>query len=212
MTKNFGRHIDHLVYCVHDLDSTLIRFKEMYGIDLVIGGKHLNHGTQNALVNLGDGCYLEILAVDKNNTVDSSKVWMGLNHLTDEKMTRWALKSNDIQKEIDFVNAYDTDLGKVQAGKREKTDGSMLEWKMTVPLSYPEVELYPFFVDWSSSDAHPTDTLPEEGNLLSLDFFHPEPQQMESHFSALGLNIKVSKHEFVKITASIEGPKGVFQL
>ena len=64
-----GREIDHIVYCVPDLENGIDYIEELLGIRPVFGGRHLSNGTKNALLNLGDNCYLEILAVDDESIV-----------------------------------------------------------------------------------------------------------------------------------------------
>ena len=59
-----SRKIDHIVYAVQDLSATMVQFEEKSGIKPIFGGFHKSFGTKNALVALGNGCYLELLAAD----------------------------------------------------------------------------------------------------------------------------------------------------
>jgi len=204
------RKIDHLVYCVEDLTTARTDFKSKYGLESVIGGKHLKHGTHNALINLGNQCYLEILAIDKENEVDPDHIWMGLNFLQNEKFTRWALKSDDILFDQSCSMKYDPALSELSEGQRKKPDGAVINWQMIRPISTPEVEIFPFFLDWSSSHAHPTDDIPISGQLLSLSLTHPEPSRFETHFKALGIDLTVTQGVTAKILAKIKTSKGVF--
>jgi hypothetical protein len=52
------------------------------GVKPVIGGRHLLHGTKNALINLGNQCYLEILAKDEENPTFKGTRWMGIDLIT----------------------------------------------------------------------------------------------------------------------------------
>lgn len=58
------RKIDHLVYCVPDLEAAIQHFLKVYDISFTYGGQHLTQGTHNAILNIGNGAYLELLAID----------------------------------------------------------------------------------------------------------------------------------------------------
>ena len=54
--------IDHFVLGINNLEKGIQEFEEKSGIKPVFGGVHEKVGTHNALVSLGEGKYLEILA------------------------------------------------------------------------------------------------------------------------------------------------------
>lgn len=202
--------IDHLVYCVHDLDVSIEHFYEAYGLKATIGGKHANQGTRNALINLGNNCYLELLAIDKENKSIARNRWMGIDLLQVDKFTRWAMGSSQIDSLSKSLREYNEILGQSIQGERLKPDGTLLSWKMTVPASHPEVELMPFLIDWSDSVSYPTDGLDQQGQLIELQLLHPEPDKLKPAFIELGIDIPIEKNEEVSIKALIEGPMGRF--
>ena len=55
--------IDHDVYAVRDLEAAATRVLEELGLASVPGGVHPKWGTGNRIIPLGDGQYLELLAV-----------------------------------------------------------------------------------------------------------------------------------------------------
>ena len=61
------RQIDHIVYTVPNLEKAMDWFTEISGIQPAFGGYHTTQGTKNAVVNLGNSCYLELLAADNEN-------------------------------------------------------------------------------------------------------------------------------------------------
>jgi SAM-dependent methyltransferase len=56
--------LDHLILAGPELEPLEALVRERTGVVPVRGGRHLGHGTHNALVGLGAGHYLELLAVD----------------------------------------------------------------------------------------------------------------------------------------------------
>jgi hypothetical protein len=55
--------IDHVIYGTSDLDAAARRVEEEVGVAAVAGGHHEGLGTQNQIVPLSDGTYVELLAV-----------------------------------------------------------------------------------------------------------------------------------------------------
>lgn len=206
------RQIDHLVYCVPDLNTGIKQFEALLGVTAIIGGKHLDKGTQNALINLGDQCYLELLTVDQDNAIIASPRWMGVDVLTLPKLTRWALKTNDIIADQQIIKAYNPDLSHLIGGQRQLTSGKFLHWQMTRPLATPEVELMPFITDWSASELHPCDQLPEQCTLVNLKLYHPAPESIKKNLTILLGEIEIERSEVVKINAIIDSPKGRIEI
>lgn len=55
--------IDHVIYGTSDLDAAARRVEAAVGVAAVAGGYHEGLGTHNQIVPLGDGTYIELLAV-----------------------------------------------------------------------------------------------------------------------------------------------------
>lgn len=204
--------IDHLVYCVHNLEEGINYFIDNYGMHPVVGGKHLNEGTKNAIISLGNKCYLEILAIDEDNIKHTKNRWMGIDLLTTPKMTRWAIKSTNLETDKQALIQYNDQLGRVESGLRKRPDNTNLTWKMTKPLSHPEVEVVPFLVDWSDSSYYPTDGLPVQGKLLEIKLGHIYLEKVKACLDALNLDISIksSNESYIKIV--VEGPRGLFEI
>jgi hypothetical protein len=62
MQPGQGVGIDHVILGINDLERGVREFESKTGVAPKRGGEHPGRGTQNALVSLGDGRYLEILA------------------------------------------------------------------------------------------------------------------------------------------------------
>lgn len=207
--KIYDRQIDHLVYCVPNMLDAIEHFKETLGVEATIGGRHLNQGTINALINLGDKCYLEILAIDEENKDIKSPRWMGLDMATAPKITRWAISSEDVNQDSQVLQQYNPELGNIIDGSRVSPTGAMLKWKMTKPLATPEVEIAPFILDWSESAMHPTDNMVQSCALESVEFFSPENPKLNICLDGIFGNFQLIESKQPKIVATIRGPRGV---
>lgn len=207
------RKIDHLVYAVRNLEEAVELFGTRLGIHPVVGGYHQNFGTKNALIRLDDGIYFEILAIDDNNKEVVKPRWMGVDFLTQNRITRWAITSNELERDGEILEDYKKGLGKLIKGSRRTPDGKLLQWQLVAPLAAPEVELIPFCIDWSHSETHPFQQLPSmDCKLLEMSFSHPQPELISNIFEQLGIDFGIEKRSAATITAKIRGPKGIIEL
>lgn len=162
------------MYCVPDLAKAVAEFAQKTGVKPTYGGRHLRQGTHNALLKIGDKMYLEFLAIDPENQDVPPPRWMGIDLLTTPKITRWALHSDDIERDKKILPA---DLAVTHAAQRQTAAGDLLHWQMTLPLPSPEVELLPFFINWKA--VHPTDNLMQEMQLEKVEFGYPKPAEFQ---------------------------------
>ena len=206
------RKIDHIVYAVPDLNLAMEEFAIKSGASPVFGGYHPHHGTKNALLNLGDGCYLEFLAIDLENKSVTPPRWMGIDMIGAPKITRWSLKSLDLDFDSEIVRAFRPEMGMIIGGSRKLDLGDILRWDMILPLTAPEVELIPFMVDWSRSSKHPTDSLPLECQLISLTLTHPQPDKILQVFKRLSVDTEIKYAESASISMQLNCPNGVVDL
>ena len=87
-------HIDHVIIAVPDLDAALPAFEARTGVRPVIGGSHPGRGTRNALVSLGPSTYLEIIAPDPAQNVDSDEL-KAMKALARPSPFGWAISADD---------------------------------------------------------------------------------------------------------------------
>jgi len=206
------RQIDHLVYTVPDLEAAMDWFEKLSGIRPTFGGYHTTQGTKNAVINLGNSRYLELLAADEENKAIQPPRWMGVDFLEKAQMTRWSLKSNDLPTDSTILKEYQQEMGTIQGGQRKTTSGNLLTWEMIMPLAAPQIEVMPFMTDWQHSAVHPTDAMGEQCELISMAFTHPNPNLLQPTLAKLGLDIALTQGSNIGIKVKIKCPKGIIEI
>jgi len=204
--------IDHIVYTVPDFETALNDLEKSLGVHPSFGGHHLSKGTKNALLHLGGQCYLEILGIDEDNLKINAPRWMGVDLVQTPKITRWALLSEDFEKESSILQSYHPKMGVKNEAQRKTEKGSFLKWSMLLPLAKPEVEIIPFFINWRASSIHPTNSLAKKCQLVDIKFTHPNPSSIQSTFDQLGINYKIQKGVEISIKITIDSPNGTVEL
>lgn len=203
--------IDHIVFCAPTLESGIDYILKHTGIKATYGGRHLSRGTHNAIFKLGNHSYFEILAPDPENKGIPPPRWMGVDLIEKPRITRWAIKSDTIERDAEVLSNYKSEYGDVQSGSRALKDGSLLSWQLTDPLTKPKIEVVPFLLDWQKSK-HPTTTLPDTCKLKAIRLEHPDPEVVEKVTSALDLDILISPSDHSRIIVTIETPNGTIEL
>ena len=205
---NVYKYLDHFVYCVPSLKQGISQVEQLTGCKPKYGGRHLDRGTHNYLMKLNHASYFEILAIDPDNHDISPPRWMGIDHVQSPRITRWAIKSKDIEQQATILKNYRQELGQIKNGTRKKSDGTYLKWRLTDPLDHPKIEVAPFLLDWQNSN-HPSEDLNEECKLESIQIFHPNPAKIEALFVQLDIDLPILKADEPRIQVQLATPNGL---
>ena len=163
--------IDHIVLACKDLESYTTYVSNKLGAPIVGGGQHLDMGTHNKLIKIGEDCYLEIIAADPNNP-NQYKAWMAVNQIENPTITRYALSTDSIADDIKHLTPfYGTEMP-IHQGSRLKKDGSTLSWTMSLPSNSSVIDDCPFLLDWSQQ-IHPMSPHKEKCQLVQLKIYSP---------------------------------------
>ena len=201
--------IDHIVYAVANLQRSMEKFTEATGLKVFMGGEHPDWGTHNALVRIGEKTYLEFMAKKKGSEPVHAQTWMGLDLLEEDKITRWALASENVEHDAKFLKKYRDDLSAIAIGSRALEDGKMLNWLMTTVLPSPEVEPAPFLIDWKKSQ-HPTADLPLKSSIKSFTIEHAESEVLKKLLEKLQCPMEVYTSHATQLKLVLDTPKGEF--
>eukprot|EP01043_Picozoa_sp_COSAG02_P061520 COSAG02_NODE_8288_length_2631_cov_2.456951_4_plen_184_part_00 len=149
-----GLRVDHLVYAVPGLlEDACADFARRTGVTPSPGGVHKGLGTHNALAALGNGAYLEILALDPGQP-SPERTWMAIDTVTEPCIVTWASKHEDLHAAADEACKQGYDPGNVKAFSRPDPDsGEELRWELAYnhykqPL--PGSGLVPFLISCKS--------------------------------------------------------------
>jgi hypothetical protein len=175
------------------------------------GGQHWGLGTHNAILALGEGVYLEVIAPDPTQPPPSRSRPFGLDALVDTRLVAWAAKAPDIESRVERARSAGYDPGNVIKLGRELPDGGRLDWRLTFPDELAGDGLVPFLIDWGPSP-HPSITAPKGCSLLSLRGEHPQPEAVMRRLLALGVDLNVARGRAASLIATLMTPKGEIEL
>lgn len=195
--------IDHLMLGVDDLDRGMKAFEESTGVKPIYGGKHPG-GTHNALVSLGDGTYLEIIALQKGVTPPED--FAGLQQLHTLTPIGWAVSAQDSAQLRSRLSAAGMAVTEPAAGSRTTPDGKKLAWQ-TFGLK-DNFEQAPFFIVWSARTAHPSATSPRGCKLQQWRIAGPQRSKLEKLRRTLDLPIEIADGQAASLRLALSCPKG----
>jgi len=181
--------IDHVIVGVANLEEGIVHMQRLTGVRAVIGGVHPGRGTRNALMSLGDGTYLELLAPDPAQG-PKSEMSRELSGLKAPSPVGWAVSGpseRGIRSALKNIS-----LSASAPGSRRKPDGSLLEW---VTFGYAAVTdpLAPFFIIWSDPALHPSRTSPGGCRLVRIALYEPTADTLRSAIAPLALPVTVTQ-------------------
>lgn len=175
------------------------------------GGRHIRWGTHNALLSLGDGVYLELIAPDPEREAGVEPRVFGVHEAGEPRLVAWAARVDSLEHCVSHAFSGGLSLGRVIAGSRSRPDGDVLSWRLTDPQVVIEDGVVPFLIEWGAS-RHPSADAAPAGRLLSLRADHPYPDRVSHALSALMLEMHVSAAEKPALIATLDTPRGMVLL
>lgn len=206
-TPNANLHtIDHLILAINDLDKGMQEFEAMTGVKPVFGGAHPFSFSHNALVSLGDGMYVEIMA-PRPDATQVPDIFKTLTHLTPYG---WALHSTDIHKSASWLQDQGFPTDSIRPGSRQKPDGQTLSWS-TLVINETLSAYNPFFIQWGAGSAHPSLTSPGGCSLALVQWSLTKPERFKSLITALKIpgEVVTSANGEDRMRISLRTPRGM---
>lgn len=206
--------IDHLVIGAFNLKKGVSFVKEILGIDIAYGGMHMQMGTHNHLVKLGNDVFLEVIAINPDIEPPKAPRWYGLDDPFIRRqiaqqpiLLTWVVNTENINQFVQKAS--------VSFGKPELINRGELSWYFGIPDDGRLLAggMLPYVIEWQT-DSHPASKMPEAGcRLQSLEIHHPFPDWLQSvleSINALDL-VKVHalpKNEIPYLIAHLNTPNG----
>jgi hypothetical protein len=175
--------LDHLVVGAESLEAGVEHLRRCLGVDLPFGGRHPRMGTHNCLMRIGDGAFLEIIAIDPDLDPPPRPRWFALDNADQRSrlakspaLIAWLAGTRDI-------GSMPSDLGVPV----EMTRGD-LTWLIGIrdDGELPEGGVLPCLIQWPDGP-HPSDRMADLGiRLRRLRLAHPDPLRIRDRLAALG--------------------------
>jgi hypothetical protein len=201
-----GVEIDHLILAIDDLQKGIETFARLTGVRPEFGGEHPGRGTANALVSLGKGRYLEILApASAEARVDPS--WGPITKHKELTPVGWALHARDLTQTVASLRGAGFTVSDPEPGSRQRSDGSTLHWQ-TASLAGQQLDLEPFFIQWGEGTPHPSTTSPKGCNLVRVAIAAPKPESLRKLIQTVGVEAQISEGKPGGMTFTLECARG----
>jgi hypothetical protein len=213
-TDKFPALLDHIILACSDLNQGIAFIEEHTGVRAALGGVHPDRGTRNALLSLGAGHYLEILAPDPQaQAVQPSAMEQltTLKALTRPTLTRWAVQTRDIEALAKKFRDAGMEITGPSPGSRKRPDGQVLSWKR-LEFADDRHGLLPFFIEWSADSIHPSSNSPQGCHLERFTAADKNPSNLSKTFARIGIEMTVERDQRPQLRARITGPKGVLDV
>lgn len=203
--------IDHLVFGVPDLERGIDLIERQTGVRAAFGGQHQGRGTHNALLDLGDRRYLEIIAPDPAQPDTPPAMFPELAHLTEPKVISWAVAIGSIEAVMEKARAAGYQAQGPIQGSRMRADGRLLAWRSLV-IAAPAIPLVPFFIQWGNSTPHPSLDAPPGCSLASFTIEHPQTARVRQMLATLGVEATVVPTAHPRLRARLQTPAGAVEI
>lgn len=203
--------LDHLVVAGTDLSAMVAWWAASSGRQPSTGGTHVGFGTRNALVGLGDA-YIELIGPDPEQDEPSRPRPFGIDELPagSIQLVTFALAVEDLDASLEAMAANDVPFGQAQAMLRLKPDGSLLEWRLALPVGFDGV--MPFLIEWGPDAEHPSASLPGDCRLVELVGHHPDAARLSPGLEAIDAPFTIEPGDRPSLAATVMTPNGLIEL
>jgi hypothetical protein len=198
-------HVDHVILGIGRLETGMKDFEQLTGVRPVYGGKHPT-GTENALVSLGAGTYLEIIAPQAGVATDAAPEIAGLLTLKTLTPVGWAVSSQDQMELRKQLTSAAFPVSAPDDGSRVTPSSGTLRWQ-TFDLA-TSLEGAPFFIVWSNDSAHPSSSSPSGCSLDRLAVASPDGDALQRLGRALDIAVEFGVSSKMRLTLTLVCSQG----
>ena len=121
--------IDHIVIVTRELDAAVADYRGL-GFTVVPGGRH-SVATHNALIALGDGAYVELIAFLEPDTPAPHRWWRPLP--AGGGLVDFCAETNDFAGDVMALRRAGVEIDAPREQTRTRPDGYVLRWTLASP-------------------------------------------------------------------------------
>jgi len=202
--------IDHLMWGAPDLALGMAAARDLFAVEPARGGSHAGLGTCNALLSLGDGVYLEIIAPDPDQDLRGT-LGERLQMLDTCALVTWAVRSGDLGAIAALAALQQLRVRGPTRTRRQAPSGELLEWELLFLGSHEFSNLVPFFIDWRDTP-HPATSNPVGGQFVELVLHSPRSEALAGLLNGLGVAVRVEHAAEPRLEAHIRVGREVITL
>ena len=199
--------LDHLVYATPDLAQTVNEITDTWGVTPTPGGAHDGLGTRNALLALGRGAYLEIIGPDLEQPDPIGPRPFGVDQVSEPTLVTWAAAVPHLELWLAWCEHRRIDPGPWMAMQRTKPDGTVLQWRLTLPPEEGDGTI-PFLIEWPGTT--PAADAATGVELLEFSITHPD-QRVDARLREYALDVPVARGP-ASLRATLLTPNGLVEL
>jgi hypothetical protein len=201
--------VDHVIVGVADLDRGMDEFEQLTGVRPIIGGDSPGRGSRNALVSLGNACYLELIA-PRSDAPPSAEidVLRGLKELTP---LRWVVSTSQPEVTVRRLKQLGYGVSDQLPGARVKPGGTRLQW-VRFRITKPELAQAPVLIHWDSLSLHPSIDSPVGCELTNLTLVVSSRNPYRRLLQVLPVDVGVRKSARPRLELTLSCPKGIVRL
>lgn len=199
--------LDHIAVAAASLAEGLAHVEAALGVAMPAGGKHREMGTHNHVMRLGDGLFIEVIAIDPDAPPPGRARWFDLDRFgaAPPRLATWIARTGDLNAAL--AAAPPASGPPIQVSRGELT------WHISVPEdgSLPFDGAYPTLIEWPPGP-HPASRMTDLGcSLEHLQIEHPDAETIRKYLDPAfdDTRVHVAIGPQIRLTARIETPHGV---
>ncbi|WP_426417676.1 VOC family protein [Aestuariirhabdus sp. LZHN29] len=185
--------MDHLVVAARTVEEGVDYLRQQLGVSLPAGGKHPRMGTHNHLMRVGDGVFLEVIAIDPKAEPPQRPRWFGLDDSAVRRLLDRGPRLHTWVANVPDLSARSSRLGACY-GTVEAMTRDALRWDITLPEDgqLPGGGLLPTLLQWHTQ-GHPSKAMTDLGCCLKqLVLRHNRPDWLRDQLQQIGAEALVA--------------------
>ena len=207
--------LHHVIVGIDSLERGMELLRRVTGLTPIFAGAHPGRGTQNALLSLGPGRYLELLAPNPADTSAAARTLGMAARLRALRLPTpigWALGTPDADSLRSTLVARGLPGGTVTPGARTRPDGQTVRWRALGLAWGLRSAVLPFFVEDDAAGPGLSTGAPTGCELTEFALASPHADTVRTLLQRARLSVDVAHAPAERISLTLACPQGRVQL